>query len=224
MIHLLKEIKKEVNMALNLHEEIDKHLESIEDTCKDRSYFYISEVGKSKREIYDSFKGKKWKSDAKGKRVFQNGDCVHDRYFKYFAEMGILIAAEIDVVKNDLIHGRLDAIITDKKENYVVEIKSCSQWTFQKLTQPQKEHVLQVLFYMYYSNIRKGFILYECKDNQLIKCFDVELTEKNKEIVEKAIEELKELKKLIDSDIQPENKPILLDDIEYASVEVENDT
>lgn len=210
-------------MSYNLQEEIDKHLDSNEDTAKGRSYFYISEVGKSKREIYDSFKGKKWKSDARLKRIFQNGDSVHERYFKYFAEMGILVAAEIDAVKNDLIHGRLDAIITDKTKNYIVEIKSASQWTFQKLTAPQKEHMLQILFYMYYTNIPQGFIIYECKDNQTLKQFYVELTENNKKIVEDTIKELTELKKLIDNDIQPEDKPIIIDELEYGKCEVTND-
>lgn len=204
-----------------LHEEIDKFLGSKQDISKERSYFYVSEVGRSKREIYDSFKGKKWKTDCKTNRVFANGNDVHSRYMKYFAEMGILVAAEIDAISNDLIHGRLDALITDRKENYVVEIKSCSQWVFQKLTQPQKEHMLQILFYMYYTHVNKGFVLYECKDNQLIKCFDIEMTDANKAIVEKTIEELKALKKLIDENMQPEDKPILLQDLDYGERRVE---
>jgi hypothetical protein len=127
--------------------------------------------------------------------------------------MGILVCAEIDAVSNDLIHGRLDCIITDKKQNYIVEIKSCSQWTFQKLTAPSMAHLLQIQFYMYYTNINKGIILYECKDNQSIKTFYIDL---NKELVEKYIEELKKLKENIIKDIEPNDEPVLLEDLQYG--------
>lgn len=205
-------------MVYNLTEAIDKYLNEKEQPEKERSYFYVSEITKSKKEIYNSFKAKqKSKVEAKVKRIFDNGDKVHERYYKYFAEMGILVAAEVDAVKNDLIHGRLDAIITDRTKNYVVDIKSMSQWSFQKLKdEPTYDAKMQVLFYMYYTNINHGFILYECKDNQQIKTFYLEMTEDNKKLVEKIITELKKLKEQIDKDVEPEDKPITLEDLQYG--------
>ena len=195
----------------NLFEHIDKHLNEQKDSPRNRDYIYVSEVGKSKKEIYDSIVNKKsFKANARLKRILENGNKVHERYLKLFAEMRILVAAEIDAVKEDFLHGRLDCIITDKKQNYVVEIKSCSQWTFNKLTKPVKNHNLQIQFYMYYINIPRGFILYENKDNQQIKCFDIEL---DKELVEEHIKELKGLKKEIDENI----KPIKLEDLKYGT-------
>lgn len=166
----------------------------------------MSELGKSKRDIYKSIKLKKpFKAEARVMRAMDNGNYVHERYMKYFIEMGILIGAEIDVDYEDLIRGRLDAIITNGEENFVVEIKSCSQWVFNKLKKPNHAHYLQLQFYLFCTNIKKGIMLYENKDNNVIKCFPVDL---DKELVEGYISELKELKRVMDDGIIPEDKPI----------------
>lgn len=193
---------------MDLQNEIDKYMEEKENEVKERDYFYISEIGKSKKELYENLKNPKpFTNDARVQRILQNGNSVHERYMKYFAEMGILVCSEIDVSKNDLVHGRCDAIISDKERNYVVEIKSASQWTFNKLTKPTKPHELQLQFYMYYLNIDKGIILYECKDNQTIKCFYLDL---DKKLVEDKLNELKEIKEVIKSgDEIVEEKPTI---------------
>jgi len=196
-----------------LDKEIDKYLDSQTQDAAERSYFYVSELGKSKKDIYNSIVNKKpFDANARVKRILENGNKVHERYLTLFAEMGILVAAEINAVSNDLIHGRLDALITDRKRNYVVEIKSTSMWSFNKLTKPSTPHMLQVQFYMYYTNIHQGFVLYENKNDQNIKCFYVEL---NKELVENTIKELKELKIMIKNRQEPKNEPLLMEDLEY---------
>lgn len=185
-----------------------------ERTSKERDYFYMSEVGNSKKELYEKLKNlkKSEKFDAKTYRILENGNCVHERFMKWFAEMGILVGAEIEV-NNDLVHGRCDALISDGEQNYVVEIKSCSQWTFQKLVKPSSSHYLQLQFYLYYININKGILLYECKDNQSIKTFYVE---SDRLLVEKYIEELKKLKEMINKGEEPSDEPLLLENLEYG--------
>jgi len=160
-----------VEEKFDLAKAIDDYLNEKEDKPRERSYFYASEVGKSRREIYNSFKNPTTsKFDARVKRILDNGNYVHSRIYKYLIEMGLMIAAEIKAVENELFHGRADAIITDKKKNiYVLDIKSCSMWVFNKLTEPQFSDKLQVLLYCYYMNIPKGIVLYENKDNQSIK-------------------------------------------------------
>ena len=205
-----------MDTKFDLLKTLDEYLNNKKSPPRERSYFYISEVGKSKKEIFESIKNKKgFDFDAKTKRILDNGDYMHMRYYKYFAEMGILVAAEIDVSKDDLFHGRCDAIITDKEKNYIVDLKSCSQWTFQKLKEPQKEHVLQVMMYMYYSGIHNGMLLYECKDNQSIKIFEVKYDDL---IINKIISEFKILKENIANNIMPSNEPIKLDDIQYNGI------
>lgn len=200
----------EYDLEAKIDEFIDKHKRE----PRERDYFYVSELGKSKKAIYDAIVNKKpFVAPPRVMRILENGNKVHERYLKLFAEMGILVAAEVDAVSNDLIHGRLDAIITDRKRNYVVEIKSCSQWTFNKLKKPSTGHLLQIQFYMYFTNIKQGYILYENKDNQAMKVFYLEL---DKELVENKLEELKQLKENIDKKIEPIIKPIKIEEIEYG--------
>lgn len=170
---------------------VDNYLDSKKQPERERTYFYASELGKSTNELTKAMTNKKsFSFNARVKRILENGNYVHERFQKLFIEMGIHIASEIDV-GDDLVHGRLDSIITDGINNYVVEIKSCSQWTFNKLTKPSKQHELQLQFYMYYTNIYKGILFYECKDNQSIKCFEVTL---NKKRVEEELLRLRKLK------------------------------
>lgn len=193
---------------------IDNYLDSKEQPVRERTYFYASELGKSVNELSKVFTTKKsFKFNARVKRILDNGNYVHERFQKLFIEMGIHVASEIDV-GDDLVHGRLDSIITDGKDNYIVEIKSCSQWTFNKLKKPSKQHELQLQFYMYYTNIYKGIIIYECKDNQSIKCFDVQL---KKEYIEQYLKELKELKEQSIKGIEPTIQDTTLNTIQYGS-------
>lgn len=178
----------------NLSKAIEFYLDKKPESFKERDYFYMSEIGRPLTEVYKSFKEQKPKHfNARTKRILENGNYVHARIQKLLAEMRILVAAEIEC-NIDLIHGRCDAIITDGKKNYVLDIKSCSQWTFQKLYDAKPEDALQVMMYLYFFNIEDGILLYECKDNQDIKCFNVKL---DRPKVEKILEELKKIKECI---------------------------
>lgn len=197
---------------MNLLEDIDKYYNSKESKPRERDYFYVSEIGKSKKEIFNNIKSPKaFACDARVRRILENGDYVHMRFTKAFAEMGILVAAEINAVSNDLIHGRLDCIITDREKNYIVEMKSCSMWTFNKLDKPLDAHELQIQTYLYYMNIEDGILLYENKDNQTIKTFDIKL---DRPKVEKIIKELEQLKKNIAEGVEPVDEPIYMKDLE----------
>jgi CRISPR/Cas system-associated exonuclease Cas4 (RecB family) len=195
-----------------LERAIDFHLNNKQSVSKERDYFYASELGSTKKELYEKIKNnKQFVSDAKTKRIFGNGDAVHERYFRYFYEMGIMIACELEV-NTELIHGRLDCIITDGDKNYVVDIKSSSQWTFQKLKEPPKNYILQLQYYMYQTNIEDGMILFECKDNQSIKIFKLKL---DKKLVENYLNELSKLKQMIVEGIEPVDEPLSVSNLEY---------
>jgi CRISPR/Cas system-associated exonuclease Cas4 (RecB family) len=185
----------------NLISAIEFHYNNKPESKKDRSYFYMSEAGKCKKAIYYSFKNSNRKSfDAKTKRILENGDYVHMRYQKLFAEMGILIGAELEL-NNDLIHGRADALITDGEKNYIIDIKSCSQWTYNTLTEAKPDDKIQLMMYLYFFNIPDGYLLYENKDNQMIKLFAIKLDTK---LIEGILSDLKKLKENIDSGVEPE--------------------
>lgn len=191
---------------------VDNHLNSKEFPLRDRTYFYMSEIGKSTTELHNKIvKKKNPKFEARVKRILENGNYVHARFQALFVEMGIHIASEIDI-GDDLVHGRLDSIITDGVDNYVVEIKSCSQWTFNKLEKPTKEHELQLQLYLYYTKLYKGLLFYECKDNQNIRCFEVSLDKKR---VEDELLRLKKLKE--DFNMNDVTSKTSLENIQYGS-------
>lgn len=200
-----------------LLEKLDEFLAEEEKEFVKRDYFYVSEVGKSKKEIYESLKGlkKKAKTEGRLKRIFDNGDYMHRRFYNYFLQMGILVACEVKAVNNDLFHGYADAVISDEKDLWVVDLKSCSQWTFNKLQEAEWPHRLQVMIYMYYLNIPKGKVIYECKDNQNVKEFNVML---DKELIEKVISEYRILKENIEQNVVPEDAPINLEDIKIHGI------
>jgi hypothetical protein len=200
-----------------LLEKLDEFLAEEEKEFVKRDYFYVSEVGKSKKEIYESLKGlkKKAKTEGRLKRIFDNGDYMHRRFYNYFLQMGILVACEVKAVNNDLFHGYADAVISDEKDLWVIDLKSCSQWTFNKLQEAEWNHKLQLMLYMYYLNIAKGKVVYECKDNQSVKEFDIML---DKELIEKVIEEYKQLKDNINNNVIPADTPIMIEEIKIHGV------
>lgn len=195
----------EVNTKIeyDLKTAIDKYYDAKPDWgSKDRDYFYMSEAGKCERSIFYGFKNKETKSvDARVRRILENGDYVHARFMKIFAEMGILVAAEITPQQTELIHGRADAIITDGKQNYIVDVKSISHWSFTPLKEAKEEHKIQLMMYMYFFKIPRGYLLYECKNTQAIKSFYIELDTK---LIEDKLDSLRKLKENINSNTVPD--------------------
>lgn len=182
---------------------VDKYYDEKPEWSKDRDYFYMSEAGKCDRSIFYGFKNKESNKpmDARVKRILENGDYVHARYLKIFAEMGILVAAEITPQQTDLIHGRADAIITDGKQNYIVDIKSISQWGYTPLLKPKEEHEIQLMMYMYFFKIPRGYLIYECKNSQATKVFYIELDTIK---IENRLNDLRKLKENINSNTVPD--------------------
>ena len=188
---------------------IDNYLNSKKREGKSRDYFYITETTKMKTEIFKSMKGQNKDFDAQTKRIFETGDDMHKRYYKYFAEMGILVASEIDV-GDLLIHGRCDAIITDKKKNYILDLKTINFFSFSKMDAPLHDHEVQLQFYMYYTNIPNGMLLYEDKNTSRIKVYHLTL---DKQRVERYIQKLKEFKEQIDAGITHFDENINVEDL-----------
>lgn len=200
---------------MELLKQIDEYLSSKERPIKERDYFYISEIGKPKKAIYEGMKGLRTdKTEARVMRIFENGNCMHDRYYKLFAEMGILRAVEIMAVENDLFHGRADCIISGRDGvPWLVDLKSCSQWTFNKLTDASDQHKLQIQFYMYYMKIPNGMVLYENKDNQAIKTFIIQPETKK---IERLIEEYRKFKEDLNKGYIPDEEVIKVEELQYG--------
>lgn len=114
---------------------------------------------------------------AKTRRIFDVGSDMHLRYQRYFAEMGILVEAEKEVLSEQYhVTGHLDAIIKKpfSEQLVVVELKSINTTDFNNITRPKYEHEIQLKLYMGVEGIGEGIVVYEDKNDQNIKVFDYE--------------------------------------------------
>jgi len=189
---------------INLTETIDKYYDSLSSNSNPRDYFYISEAAKPDWILWNNLKNPTArKFDSKTKRILEMGDMIHQQFMKVFAASGILVASEIDIPKTELIHGRCDAIITDKVKNYIVDIKSTNMWTYQKLTEAKPDDVVQVQLYMHFFNIHNGILIYCNKNDGGIKEYHLTY---NKDLCEDVLYKLQKVKKMIAENIEPEKK------------------
>jgi CRISPR-associated protein Cas4 len=157
--------------------------------------FYITDAGKCPRAIFFKFKKYPYKEpEARILRIFDHGDYTHMRLMSVLFSLGIVRAAEIKIPPQEIISGRVDAIIGFEGKPYVLEIKSSSRYRFAKLTEPDPDHQKQLQLYLHYFKIPQGIFIYEDKDSQNLKEFIVEY---NPELVEKILKELEILKEQI---------------------------
>ena len=115
---------------------------------------------------------------ARVQRIFDNGSYLEYRMKKYFERMNILIKQEVPCkFDNPIISGRIDFILRHPKLNTVLlELKSIKGSLFDDLDGPQETHGIQAQVYLHLNKlgINTGYVLYENKDNQELKCFRVE--------------------------------------------------
>jgi len=111
-----------------------------------------------------------------------------------------VVASEVDIPPQSLIRGRADAIVSDKKEMYVLDIKSMNSMVFRTMQEPKSENVDQLQLYLHYFKIKKGILLYVNKDNLQLKEFFVNYDEQK---ADSLLNGLVSLKEKIDSNIVP---------------------
>ena len=175
------------------------------DSNKDRSQtsFYVSEAGKCPRQVFFKFKkAPKKELEPNILRLFDHGDHMHQLIMKPLLSTRDIhvVASEVNIPPQQLIRGRADAILSDGKDLYVLDIKSMNSMMFQKMTEPKKDNVDQLQFYLHYFKIPKGILLYVDKDKLKLKEF---LVDYNKERTENLLKGLLHLKKQIGSNIVP---------------------
>jgi len=189
-----------------LKELIDKfYLDRKKD--KEQQHFYVSEAGKCPRQIFFKFKNAPRKEmEANILRLFDHGDHMHQLIMKPLLSIRAVrvVSAEVGIPPQELVSGRADAIISDGKELYVLDIKSMNSMIFKNLTSPKEENINQIQLYLHYFKIPKGILLYVDKDKLNLKEFIIDY---NKTLAEKILNGLACLKKQIDSNIIPPRIP-----------------
>ena len=174
---------------------------------KEQHHFYVTDAGKCPRAVF--FKFKKAPAEAMEPRIlmiFDHGDHIHQLIMKpLFGVRGVhVVAAEVNIPPQELISGRADAILSDGKELYVLDIKSINSQIFKNLNTPKEEHINQIQLYLHFFKQKKGILLYVNKDTQGLKEFFVDYDSK---IAEGLLNELICLKVKIDGNVIPSRIP-----------------
>jgi len=168
---------------------------------KDRTHFYMSEVGQCPRKIYFKFKKAPRKEpEPRILRLYDHGDYTHMRIMSVLFSLGIVRAVEIRTPPQELIAGRADAIIGLEGKPYILDIKTSSQYKFSKLDTPEVDDVKQIQLYLHYFKIPQGILLYEDKNTQELKEF---LVEYDPVLVQKILKDLEVLREQIEKDVIP---------------------
>ena len=127
-------------------------------------------------------------NDAVAVANMAQGTQAHERLQDLIKKTGILIGEEVEI-KNEYppIKGFIDLVLDWKGEEILGEIKTAKQeiWdTRQSTMKPSANHMLQLLTYMKLKNVKESFFLYENKNTQEVLVIPVQMTDKNKEIIE----------------------------------------
>jgi CRISPR/Cas system-associated exonuclease Cas4 (RecB family) len=138
-------------------------------------------------------------TDALGVANMAYGTDAHSRIQKLFKEMDILVDEEVEIKLTDPpIRGYLDVLIRWGEEVVVGEIKTTREesFVFRKTTgKPMATHLIQVLIYMKATGKKKGFLLYENKNDQTFCIIPVDFNQTNEEILENVFEWLRLVRK-----------------------------
>src|SRR3989344_1574244 len=176
------------------------------DRQRDRgqTHFYITDAGRCARALFFKFKNAPRKEmEPSVLRLFDHGDHMHQLIMK--ALLGTrdvhVVASEVNIPPQEIISGRSDAIISDGKNLYVLDIKSMNSMIFDKLSEPKEENVDQLQLYLHYFKVTKGILLYVNKNNLGLKEFTVDY---NKERSLSLLQGLAETKIKIDACIIPD--------------------
>lgn len=172
--------------------------------------FSISGIGGCWRKKYMELKGLyKEDFDEESKRIFNIGNLFHRDIINELISKGgndnvHLVAAEISVPEHKYLSGRIDGVISDGKDLFIVDIKSAGSWTLNHLRDGicPENYQNQVLLYMYLTGIHHGILLFVGKDKGELEEFEVTWDEEKAKALVKEIEDF--FINYVEKNIEPE--------------------
>lgn len=134
---------------------IDQYLLSLNAKDNDRASNVNSpsQAGVCQRANYYARMG--YQSDGsiepRTRRIFNNGDGVHERLQTYLENCGVCLMREVPVLCDPYkIQGHTDGLVRISKEELgILEIKSINSNGYSNLKGPKEEHKLQAMVYLY---------------------------------------------------------------------------
>lgn len=147
-------------------------------------------------------------TSAQGIAIMNSGTEAHAELEEIFEEMGILVESEIEIKLADPpIRGYLDAILNWNDEEVVCEIKTTRQeaFIFKQLTgKPSPHHFIQLLIYLKATGKRRGFLLYQNRNDMRFCVIPVELDEANEAILEEVFGWMRRVYKAYEDNTLPQ--------------------
>lgn len=175
---------------------------------KSSGKFSISSINFCWRKKYLEIKGLyKEDFDENTKRIFNIGNIFHRDIINELIEKGnngiYLVAAEINIPENTYISGRIDVIISNGKDLFIVDIKSASKWTIDNIQECgcPENYKNQVLLYMYLTKIYNGILLFVEKGKGIIEEVEVVYDEEKAKKLVGEIENF--MKNYVEKNIEP---------------------
>jgi hypothetical protein len=173
--------------------------------------FSISSVLGCWKKKYQQMKGIfKEEYDENTKRIFSIGDIYHREIIAELITKGEangihLIAGEFNI-NHPFLSGRIDAVLSDGKDMIILDCKSASKYTMDKIKSGEcpENYKAQINLYMHITGIHKGILLFIGKEKGNLFEYEVAY---DKEACEKLIAEIKGfMDNNIAKDIEPEEK------------------
>ena len=157
--------------------------------------------GRCPRYWYLAFEGGLFESFSNAYEIanMQGGTKSHERVLDgALMQSGMAIDVEFKVTTDDgLVHGYCDGLVNWQDEDYVLELKTCKDESFEYLKnkgKPRIYNVEQLIIYMKILNKGKGIVLYENKNTHELLPFVVVANEHYKKWVDNLWTWMKEVK------------------------------
>jgi hypothetical protein len=173
--------------------------------------FSISSVNGCWKKKYQQMKNLfKEEYDENTKRTFSLGDIYHRQIIGEIISKGEnkglhLVAAEF-LLDHPFLSGRIDAVVSDGKDLFIVDCKSAGSYTMRKIEEGEcpDNYQNQLQLYMFITGIHKGILLFIGKEKGKIIEYEVKY---DQVLCEKLISEIKIfMEENIAKDIEPEEK------------------
>ncbi len=200
----LSDLIRRIKQSHWLEKDLDEFLEKSRN--KDRfpsEYFHPSSIGECNREIQYNMMGIPTEDRLSGAniRVLDQGLYTEKKYHDYFNSMGILVSyQQVVLIQSPPIKGTCDFVIKnpDSGELFLIELKTrreeVARIKWEDLNNPYSQHKIQWQLYAKGLNMVNGMIIYENKNRQALKIFDMVLDE---EFVQKIFYRLLSIQKAI---------------------------
>jgi len=143
--------------------------------------FSISSVGGCFRKKYLELKGE-YKEDFNEdtKRILNVGNIYHNKIIGEIIEKGNvsdlhIVASEFNIPIHPFLSGRIDAVLSDGINLYIIDIKSAGKFTMDKIKQGicPENYQDQIQLYMHLTGILNGILLFVGKTDGQVEEFEV---------------------------------------------------